>query len=165
MKSIIALLALAAAGQNAPFLGINWSMVCKGEKATGFNYQNGEWIETTFKPKDWVISRRSDQDCRKNSPLEFGALSETFISRETCLSVKQFGEKDSFLTTARCREYYVQDERKDWSRSMSCDGIFYDFTAEIDGEFLRHSKSTIMRAADQRDSIVVEVGRCALTNP
>lgn len=165
MNFVSTLGAVLALAQNVPFLGEGWTMFCNGEKATGFDYRAGQWVETTFNPKQYVLTRKPDSECDSKGPLTIGGIDENFITRETCVNVKRMGDEESFLATTRCTEYYVNDVKtKTWSRSVSCRGIFEDFTAEFDGEFLRQTDSTIMRAAKTRDSLVVEVGKCALLN-
>lgn len=118
---------------NTPF-----SMLCvtDADKNIGFNWVNGDWAPTRFKPTTFVINRLERKSCNlpplpdPNSPTEEQLLEE--LAPEGCYEIKEMGEKTLF-GPQRCFEYGL-DKPGGAPTRIGCTGD-QEFRAEIDGAF------------------------------
>lgn len=164
-------LALAlAAGSTVPYLKDTYSIICNGEQSTGFNWKDGDWVKANFKPSQYVISKNSDNKCLEPLGNSQNTVFETskFHSRSVCLNVRGFGEKYSAYLSEVCDEYYSQSKNEDWEITISCRrGIHGDIKLSPDGRFHAsslHSNLGDKPKGDYKDSLSVDVGRCAVVS-
>ena len=155
--------------------------LCVVDQATGFNWNNGNWVLTRFVEEKYVVVKveipeyTSDAARKLFEAQDFGAFfkwasckSDEFGEEieldegkfyNACLQVQRIGDKEPVFK--RCREMHTKlDGSASWSISYTCD----DFHLEPNGLFHRayvHGDVSPNPEGGTKDSLVLSVGKCA----
>lgn len=136
-----------------------YTLYCKGDRSTGLNWSKDRWEETRFYPKDHIVAK-----WKTNSCLEFVTKppKRSVVSNEVCVNIREPGQEYRPALSGKCTEF-VAPQGASWSNFLVCDGLFTGyFVTRIDGWFHRSSMHSQLDAfKDDKDSLVVEVGKCS----
>lgn len=150
-----------AAVADVPVMPDQYSLLCEGEQATGFNWVGGQWVKANFRADRYIVVRSPENECLFGAKLDTVLRGEDFFfSREACLNIREIGKEFNPKLSEKCTEYYVLIEKK-WVKQFSCDGLLYDFEGNFDGGFRRISESSVNDDIPRKDSMVLEVGKCS----
>lgn len=142
--------------------------LCVETNSTGFNWANGQWIETTYTLDQYVIQDVSANDdlrgffCTAEAPVTSAYGS---VSADRCFNASMVGEQATVAGTASCRVYYESDGTT--IISVSCSGGFIDYSFIPTGEFVLSRTYAVpeFNPGDRRDSLVLSVGKCSVIAP
>lgn len=135
-----------------------YTLYCKGEQSTGFSWQENNWVQTRYKPEEYIVSKWNTNSC-----LEFIAnppkKGEHY--KEVCINIRKKGEDYRSAISEKCTEYTTEKEAI-WSDYISCDGLFdRSFKAKLDGWFhMANIHNSLDAKKEYKDSQYVEVGTC-----
>ena len=150
-------LPLVAAWAVPQFLPDEYTIICESQKASGFNWKNGNWETTSFAPQKHLIVRSRKNTCL-GQPRGEDILTEDVVFRKVCLNVRNFGSPYRILQSHYCTESYHQGDVEIYCTEPAIrlrpDGWFH--YAEITDD-LRDAPDK-----DYKDSQVIEVGKCRL---
>lgn len=167
MKIATAIILLLADISAVPAMPENYTLLCEGTKATGFNWRNGSFEETRFKPARYLVTSRPENGCaetRGPQPVVSVMGVDWFFQRKICLNIREFGEEYRPALSDDCTEYYVKRDGGFWNRTFDCKGLFSNIKGEFNGHFRRFSDTTVGANPkdDYRDSLLIEVGKCSV---
>jgi len=143
--------------------------LCKEKHSSGYNWVNGEWVLTNFKPEELIVKKIPYKDIDKEAwgsdcaQIDDKVNNVTYVSR--CYSIKKFGEEDTEYNTRLCTEEYLSDKKLN---SIFCDFSWGDTMYFLpNGLFIRtfllpNLKSNPKR--DKKDSMTLSHGLCAIIN-
>ena len=159
--TVMSLALLATTSADVPVMPDEYSLLCEGEQATGFNWRSKNWVKTNFKTSRYLVTNKPENECIFAPVIDRELQGEDkFFSRDACLNIREFGEDYNPRLSEKCTEVYVKKD-KVWRRQFSCDGLFSDIWGNFNGGFRRISDSTVHDDVDKKDSMVLEVGKCS----
>lgn len=143
--------------------------ICVREQSTGFNWENGRWVRTNFKPGNQFLIQRLNLEAYASKPtLEQPALCQiepvrqigtTKISKG-CYQINDVGEPPVIFLSEMCDEIVEGKQIV----SIQCRKI----TFNPDGGFIElpwHADISTSPRNNRKDSLVLSVGKCSrLTN-
>lgn len=146
------------------------SLLCLEEKATGFNWRNGEWVQVEFLLDKYVISKKNEghpsygacaeRIIANDGSFDLAPLGTDYTARYGCYEVKKLGEEALFLND--CVETF--NRAGDKLLAVTCDGET-SYRAIVDGEFFHKRTyaggSLLWRGMSQKDSLVMSIGKCS----
>jgi len=143
-----------------------YSIICKGEQSTGFDWKDGNWKQVRFNPRTYLISKLKADDkhplCVKKSifPPVLGAESKTYFDQ--CYQMKIFGGK-IIGPGLDCTEIHKMVNNTDTVYRVICYGQSPSIMFEVDGDFVYTSANApfLPDNSGQKDSLVIEIGKCA----
>lgn len=143
-----------------------YSLYCKGEKATGFNWRSNEWVETNFKMDDYIIIKSPNNKCMETIDSQVRTYSGVMHTKDVCVNIREAGKQYMPNISGKCTEYYADASDTKWKDFLSCDNIFEkNFATSFNGWFHRASvHSDLNIRSDYKDSLVIEVGKCSQIN-
>jgi hypothetical protein len=160
-----------------------FTLLCKVEKSTGFNWKKGDWYQTNFKAGEMYIIKKHDKPLSidspdyvyesgvKNSSCRYGQEKDGYSNIDGCYSIKEIGEKSKPYTI--CREYWPKGKQL---KKISCNflGSEWDISpnewfhrttvlADLDSEPQGYTdrSGVVLIPPGQKDSLVLSVGRCS----
>lgn len=169
MKLIISILALIVSAQamcqdKIPELPL-FKAVCIRDKATGFNWRSGDWIQTNFAPGKQIFIQKIDIVKNSTKPFneraifckeEEGFQSGEFAGSKGCYVIKEAGRETLPIDGKMCTEFFKNRQLQ----SISCEKI----TFHPDGNFIElpwHSDIDQRPKDDYKDSLILSVGKCS----
>ena len=157
--SIILLVMIFHSSARAAQFPNEYTLYCKGEKSTGFNWRENNWQEQKFYPSDYIVSKWKTNFCFEFifvEPKNYG------VSKEVCVNIRVAGEEYSPAVSGKCLEYTAPVGAK-WSDYLQCEGKFTgQFITKLDGWFHRSSIHNDLDVAKAyKDSILTAVGKCS----
>jgi hypothetical protein len=82
-----------------------------------------------------------------------------------CYELKEIGQKEEKVLTDGCIERWDRRNEGYVLKDVICEG-FSHYRAEIDGPFVLTRAYGIFTSGEQRDSMVLQIGKCSsLANP
>lgn len=164
LQSKVLLALLAVSISDVPLMPIEYSLLCEGEQATGFNWVNGQWVKTNYKPDRYLIIQSLENECYFGVRPDRTLKGESILfSREVCLNIREVGKEFRPKQSEKCTEFYVEADGK-WRRQFSCDGFIHNIEGNFEGSFRRIAGSNLHDDVPKKDSMVLEVGRCSRIN-
>lgn len=137
--------------------------VCTRELATGFNWENGKWVQANFPSGRKTIVRKIDTSYFTKNPDELrpsecmpsGKRIEDPYYKEGCYLIENEGIKKSVIFAEKCTEI-IQGNK---IHSVQCRNM----TFNPDGQFVikpLHANIEDNPSEGYKDSLVISVGRC-----
>lgn len=163
-------LPLAVALIGAPNIAPVHTSLCVEEASTGFNWQDGRWVETTFATGNFLIRELGRSAAISDACfclLEWQqSKAERTITEGSditwgCCALHVVG--DEATGAIPCKEYWSDDDLQ----TVDCSGGFVVFRGAPNGEFVKAQTDPIPgpRDAQQRDSLVLSHGQCSAIEP
>jgi hypothetical protein len=147
-----------------------FTSICVADRATGFNWRAGGWVETRFRPERYTLQKldfsklASEQDPRKRPVLcdvpEAHNYPGGVAVVKACYAVYDFGREPLMLADANnCYESY-KDGRLEFIQCPST-GNF-----KPNGYFAKLPSSTSLSVGSEaeKDSMVLSVGTCGVVS-
>lgn len=145
------------------------TVLCVEEGSTGFNWRNGDWVQTNYHLDQFIMKDVSEDPelgtfCSPEPPVEdeYGV-----IKGKRCFNQADVGEEPGVFGTSHCRVYYKPDMTT--VRTVYCEGGYAEINFEAPGEFVLtrtySAPDGAMTKSDQRDSLVISVGKCSVIAP
>ena len=148
-----------AGGDETPF-----SMICIADpgKTLGFNWINGDWKPTQFKPATYVINRVDRKLCHDQQPRDPRPLASNVTLPQACYDFKAMGQQG--FGPRSCYEFWPGMPGKDL-KQIVCDSP-EEVRAVVDGPFVMAwtSPVTTEQEGDNKGSVVLTIGKCSLLN-
>lgn len=159
------LVLLSATSLQAADMPDQYTLYCKGEKATGFDWQSNDWVPMTFKPVDYIVVKSPNNKCFDVD----GKVKEAegaFRWKEVCINIRESGKEYEPYLSVKCTEYYPDPSRTKWTASLNCRSLSYkSFLTSFNGWFHRSSiHDDLASRSDYKDSLLVEIGKCSQIN-
>ena len=146
---------------------IGATALCMGEDANGYNWENGKWVRTWFKPSRYTIKKVSIETepsltppyntCSSIAEETDFDLSDGGYTLYRCYIISEFGKEPEWREV--CNEYY-QDNKL---FSVSCDS-FGDIAFRPNGQFIKKSSAYDIRTQSEtkeKASMFIEHGKCS----
>lgn len=139
-----------SAQQTAPQL---FKALCVSDKATGFNWNSGDWVQTNFIPGEKLLIQKiveSDPFCKTD-------VKASMFGTKGCYRIKVLGSPPSFMDLPETCDEITQ---KNSLIVIHCRKISF----HPDGRFIRlPSNADISNNPknDDKDSLVLSVGKCS----
>lgn len=145
------------------------TVLCVEEGSTGFNWRNGDWVQTNYHLDQFIMKDVSEDPelgkfCSVEPPTEddYGIVKGT-----RCFNQTEVGDEPSPFGSSHCRVYYKPDMKT--VRTVYCEGGYAEVNFQAPGEFVStrtySAPDVEMGAADSRDSLVISVGKCSVIAP
>ena len=155
---------LSATSLHAADMPDQYTLYCKGEKATGFDWRANDWVAVPFKTQDYIIMKSPNNKCFDVD----GKVKEAAGAmrwKDVCINLRQAGEEYLPYISGKCTEYYPEDENKRFP-SLQCDNVFEkNFVTRFNGWFHRSSvHADLANRSDYKDSLIIVVGKCSQIN-
>jgi hypothetical protein len=155
--------------KSAPLVIPPFSSLCITEQSTGFNWESGKWVRTSFNAGQKImVNKINIRENNEKSAREKQVMCDPERSfdngfgevlNKACYLVKEFGEKPLPYDAQMCVEVVENGILKD----IECDA----FTFHPDGGFIQHSKNNDISSNPKdgyKDSIYINVGMCSKVN-
>ena len=139
--------------------------ICASEKETGFNWRNGQWVQSTFRSGTQTIVQKIDlkknselplleraNQCKTEAPRIFGTWTES----RGCYLIKEVGSPKTTLHGEMCSEHFVS--------STLLKIVCKSMTFVPDGNYSsspEYSDISSNPKNDYKDSLVLAVGQCS----
>ncbi|WP_435187477.1 hypothetical protein ACMAZA_04820 [Pseudothioglobus sp. nBUS_23] len=128
LLSLFASLVLISNYSNAEITSFDerFTLLCEIEDSTGFNWSNGNWYQANFKAgQKYIIKKQDDEKSEdaddydyakvKNMFCSYGQEAESdnasYITRDGCYMIKEFGEESTAFNSKLCRERWSKDSQ------------------------------------------------------
>lgn len=133
--------------------------LCVEDAATGFNWENGKWVQSNFFTASYIIrpiakSETIGRYCRE-------AIAESSDKRQACYARYEVGETPGSSDVTQCTEFPLNGTETNFVR---CDKAYAPYNFEPSGEFTL-TRINAPRADDYRDSLAIAVGKCSVVAP
>jgi hypothetical protein len=159
-----------------PLLPDEYTILCSSEKSTGLDWVNGDWEPVQYKNTKQLVVKSKENDCsiwgvKSADDISKGLKGEIVsYSRVACLNFREFGKPYSNKRdSSYCEEYY---------RKFSIDALF-DYTAPWNIQISCKLPKMVLKPngwyhrshfhaqldTKNKDSLAVEVGKCAMIKP
>lgn len=155
-------LLLSAASVHAADMPEQYTLYCKGEKATGFDWQSNDWVAMNFKPRDYIVIKSPNNQC----PDVNAKANPQFVpNKEVCVNIREAGTNFNFLSR-NCTEYYPSSLSPNKQPFLSCKhSLNESFATSFNGWFQRsYFHSVVASEIATKESLVIEVGKCSQIN-
>lgn len=170
MKRFLSVIAAASAGCLVSGLSYSQSVgslktICVREKATGFNWRDGAWVQANFKPGQQILVQRLDLQVYASKPLkerpmlcndepsqQFGTITWS----KGCYLIKDMGSPTYMFNAEMCTEMFEDKVLA----TIQCKR----FTFHPDGAFIEfpwHVDIDPKPKGGSKDSLVLAVGTCS----
>mgnify|MGYP000173799284 CR=1 FL=1 len=176
MKKLILLLLLTSGFSFADITSEDerFTLLCQADKMTGFQWRDGEWQFTRYKPVMTIIKKHNDEKSaeddgwvRKDAVNEMCAYRQSKGSKNTCYSIKQIGEKVERWNYVPCTESWGTDSsgnkklKEVYCESSALEGK-WEF--QINGEFVAIKEPYGLSESNDgiKDDVYIQVGKCSL---
>ena len=178
MKKIIILLLLLMTS-SLSFADITsendrFTLLCQADKITGFQWRNGEWQFTKYKPVMTIIKKHNDEKSaedddwvREDAVNLTCAYRQSKGSKNACYSIKPIGEEVGRMDYVSCTEWWKADNSGvNKLKEVNCKSSFlegkWDF--QINGEFIATKGPYDLSESDDggKDDVYIQVGKCSL---
>ena len=176
MKKLILLLLLTSSFSFADITSEDerFTLLCQADKMTGFQWRDGEWQFTRYKPVMTIIKKHNDEKSaeddgwvRKDAVNEMCAYRQSKGSKNTCYSIKPIGEEAGRIDYVPCTESWGTDNsgvnklKEVYCKSSLLEGK-WEF--QINGEFVAIKEPYGLSESDDgiRDDVYIQVGKCSL---
>ena len=91
-----------------------FTLLCQADKMTGFQWRDGEWQFTRYKPVMTIIKKHDDEKSaeddgwvREDAVNEMCAYRQSKSGKNTCYSIKQIGRNPGkIITYLLCKRYF-----------------------------------------------------------
>ena len=166
-----------------------FTLLCEIEDSTGFNWSNGNWHQANFKAgKKYIIKKQDDEKSEDAEDYDYAKVKNTFctfgqeevsegasyIHRDGCYMIKEFGEESSGFNSTLCRETWDKDGRSLKLDTVGCSWGNPTMSFKPNGLIHVFSKSSLesnpkgyvdngvtIIPPDYKDSMYVAFGRCS----
>ena len=154
---------LTAAAAEIPSVPL-FKSICAREKATGFNWKAGSWVQTNFLPDRKLLVQKIDFAANQKKPVMERFIicrpeeSVDFLlstATQACYLIKQFGQQHLPTDGEMCVESFEGKTLK----SIACRKL----TFLPNGPFIElpwHMEVDPKPRDDYKDSLVLSVGTC-----
>lgn len=147
-----------------PLLPASFSLLCQSDESVGFSWSNGAWGRAVFELSQRIVIVNATNNCR-NQTMRPPQMDPLGGFRSICLNERRVGDPYYDWNSVVCQEHYFWNDRR-WHISISCRHGSLTATFSPDGEYqLATMTGDVMRQEDnsrRRDTLSIEVGRCAL---
>ncbi len=159
-------LLLSAASVHAADMPEQYTLYCKGEKATGFDWRANDWVEVTFKVKDYIIIKSENNKCFEKINGEVRDLYGLMHTKSVCVNIREAGEEYKPEMSGKCEESYPDKPEIIWKPFLKCENLFTrNFVTSFNGWFHRSSvHADLANRSDYKDSLIIVVGKCSQIN-
>jgi hypothetical protein len=145
------------------------TVLCAESGSTGFNWREGKWVNSDYNLERYIVQDVTDDPvlgeyCQPTPPTagDYGVVTGT-----RCFNQSSVGEVKSVFATTTCRIYYKTDMTT--ITTAYCEGGYAEIKFEPTGEFVMSrtyaAPDSDKTAVDQRDSLVLSVGKCSVVAP
>jgi hypothetical protein len=157
---------LSATSLHAADMPEQYTLYCKGEKATGFNWRANDWVEVTFNEKDYIIMKSANNTCFEKINGEVQSLFGFMHTKDVCINIREAGEEYKPSMSGKCQEFYPDKPEITWKPYLKCENLFVrNFVTSFNGWFHRSSvHGDVANRTDYKDSLIIEVGKCSQIN-
>jgi hypothetical protein len=155
---------LSATSLHAADMPDQYTLYCKGEKATGFDWRANDWVEVTFSENDYIVVKSPNNKC-----IGFDEKVDEVVGvlrwKDVCINIRQAGKEYEPYISGKCTEYYPEDENKRFP-SLQCDNLFSgNFLTRFNGWFHRSwVHGDLDSRSNYKDSLFIAVGKCSQIN-
>ncbi len=154
--------------QNIEELNKPFSTLCVGEKSTGFNWEQGEWVAVRFKLSKYIISKIQPDSPKAGSckttlkNVKSGSF-QIWGWTEGCYNIRRMGTEFYPHLTQVCPE--------NWEKSGSGHSITYidcrkkGWVFRPNGNFIHSSIHVNLDPSPEKnykDSLSISVGKCSV---
>ena len=150
----------------------NLKQLCIADQGVGFNWREGRWQSTVFKPEKFVVTKitppQSPSDIKEGEHLAYLRCTLDFEDREelssmynSCLRVQEVG--DASPTFMACYELHLKsNNQKEWRVTFQCnlDNFYFDPNGNYHSGSI-HQNVEDNPENDYKDSLGIYVGKCA----
>jgi hypothetical protein len=156
---------LSATSLHAADMPDQYTLYCKGEKATGFDWQSNDWVAVPFKTQDYIIMKSPNNKC-VGFDEKVDEVVGVLRAKEVCINIREAGEEYKPYISGKCTEYYLDSSATKRPSSLSCDNLFSgNFSTSFNGWFHRSLfHGDVTSRSDYKDSLLIEVGKCSQIN-
>lgn len=152
---------IAAADSAVPFLPNEYTILCESQMSVGFDWQSGNWHFARYKPTKRIITKSEPNFCHQVTPLTSDINLDTFVTRQECLNVRDFGAPYHKDLSHYCTVIYSKSGES-WEVEILCDDPTIKFRPDGWYHFAHiHDSLSDAPPKDYKDSQYVEVGKCA----
>jgi hypothetical protein len=145
------------------------TLLCQDDKVTGFQWRDGEWKFTKYKPVTTIIKKHNDEknaeddDWTSEDAINIGCAYNQSEGVNGCYSINTLGEDR--MDYVSCREWWGYDDSGNYkleevycSRSI----LYGKWELQINGEFVAMKGPYGLSARDgKKDDIYIQVGKCS----
>lgn len=158
-------LLLSAASVHAADMPDQYTLYCKGEKATGFDWQSNDWVAMNFKPQDYIVIKSPNNKC-SNVNEKIKEIPKLVPTKEVCVNIREAGTDYIAFLSRNCTEYYPNSLFPNTQPFLSCKhSLNESFATNFNGWFQRsHFHSVVASEIATKESLVIEVGKCSQIN-
>jgi len=149
---------------DVPLLPNEYTILCAAEKATGFNWKNGDWVARHFNPIKRLVVKSPKNRCSPSGEMATDPFSDD-VYIDVCLNVREFGKTYKRISSEICTENYKKKSGM-WETLIYC--THWPLALRPDGQY-HYSQITDDLSDkpenDYKDSMYVEVGKCSMITP
>jgi hypothetical protein len=148
---------------DVPWLPADYTIVCDSRQVSGFNWEHGDWHQSQFKPLQHIIRKTKDNYCGTFVESSAPKWAERFATwRKICLNVRNAGKEYRPNLSTVCRENYTKS-KNGWDITIQCDDpVMHLKPGSWYHSAFIHDDLSETPPKDYKDSLFVEVGKCAL---
>jgi len=146
-----------------PLVPVGTVVLCESEEAVGFNWENGEYVSTVFKPEKRIYVKLEKNKCSKAINKKSNFLIGMRASTSACYGHFNFGDKPSSNGHICDEVYNGKSEPK-----VHCSILSDEINFSINGLFHysnNHNNLSSNPKDGYKDSLTIEWGRCAPVSP
>ncbi len=163
-----------ASAQTEPTSLADFTSLCEETASTGFNWDNGAWVQVNFKPEKYIVRKVSNAEdrpqlegyqvdgCASSKRSKDWNARGVVATMDGCYSVADIGEKQSFEW---CGEAYSKLPGSTWEvANITCRGNT-NFYFAPNGLFHRssiHGDVALGSVWPDKDSLAVSHGKCTV---
>lgn len=141
-----------------------YTLFCEGERATGFEWRDGAWLETTFQRKNFLVERRDTNVCIGGDEYSERLVYSHFLAiyaRDVCLNIREEGTDYQPFSPRACKEFYQSDSEGNWNVAFDCDFEARRMTDSPNGWYQMIFPGDILGTDGTKASMRMEVGKCS----
>lgn len=154
-----------------------FTAMCISDKSSGFDWRKGNWDYSNFVPSKYIVEKLMPEDYQPGKGIPRSGMCKTEIQRrETylsedvgylygCYNKRRFGSTFYSVASRVCLEVWKGKVPNRVLESVSCENSIQPFTFAPDGWFHLasiHENLENTPKDDYKDSLFVEVGKCAV---
>ena len=151
--------------------------LCKEKHSSGYNWENGEWIDVNYQLETYIIKKLHYKDINNNDVCRYGINEKESIEKDVdiesffdnanvnrCYSIKSFGEEEDYTDFNVCSEHY---DKNKLTRIFCRPLLFSEMAFNINGLFVRRHWEVDLNKKpknDYKSSIQTSHGVCGKIN-
>jgi|TARA_B110000967_G_C18467867_1_gene355913 hypothetical protein len=148
------------------------TLLCQADKITGFQWRDGEWQFTKYKPVTTIIKKHDDEKSAEDDDwVEEDAVNIECAFRQSgringCYSIKPLGAEVGRMDYVSCTEWWGSDDSGNSKvEEVYCNPTMLEgkWQFQINGEFVATKGPYGLSARDGiKDDVYIQVGKCSL---